>query len=281
MDGKEFLQKYGLWIGVAAVVLYALYKGAGSGVRTALTAPTPNGGADFAAQTERLRQVGALDIRRLELESNLEAQRLKAANDRFNLEQQALARNRALDAAQRGQTLGLIGQLANAVANLFKGQQSQSKGSGSSGGSSGGGFPGTPPIFGRTQPRPAPPYAPAVQLPNIFFPSDIPLIAAPAPTDYPLSITDWGEAPQFPGVGMDIDSGATFFDQWGGADFNYGYGMDYGDIYSGQPELTTTEYSDPYDVGAGGDFTYGYGVEGDYGGGDYGGGDSYGYGGDE
>jgi hypothetical protein len=273
---QEFLKKYGVWIAGAALVLYLLYRNKSGAVAPRLL-PQTGGGADYGLETERLRQAGALDLQRLQLNSQLEAARLKAANDRFNLEQQALAQQRALEAAQRGQTLGLIGQIAQALANLFRGQQSASKSgsSGSSGGAGGGGGPfGTPPIAGSRTQLPLPPTypIPAPNIPGLYNPPYTP--EYPQINDYPVSITDWGEAPQFQTSGLDLDTGASFFDMWGyGWDYSTGFfsSNDFGgfDLFSDFPEATTPtegqvavspeEYaaSEGYII-EGTDFQYGY-----------------------
>jgi len=271
MNWQEVLKKYGVWIAAGALVLYLVLKNKGAISRPAI--PGAQGGADFAAQTERLRQSGAFDLERLKLQNEIEAQRLKFANDRFNLEQQALARNRALDIANRGQTTGLIGQLLKNLESILKGGRT-----GSTGGSEGRSLPSTPNTFpGRPSLPPAYPI-PQPNIPDLFNPPFTP--EYPQITDYPLSVTDWGEAPQFSSAGMDVDTGASFYDQWAGGDFNYGYGYDSGDIYSANPELNYGDYAG--DIGLE-DFTYGYGAgeSVEYGGyPDYGGGE-YGFGGDE
>lgn len=254
---KETLKKYGVWIVAGALVLYLVYKSKGGSVTPRLL-PSASGGSDASLELERMRQAGALDLKRLELNNNLEAIRLKAANDQYNLQQQALARQRALDAAQRGQTLGLIGQIANSIAGLFKSATGTSPKTAPppSGGSSGGGN-------ARTQPQPPPFYqVPAPNIPGLLNPPYTP--DYPVISDYPLSVTDWGEAPQFSSAQMDLDTGASFFDQsWGGDDFYYGYGSDYqGDLYSGLPDVGGTY--DPYSSGGNigvDDFYYGYGGE--------------------
>lgn len=281
MDAKEAVKKYGVWIVAGALVLYLVYRQTRGPARQSLIGPAPPGAAGISSEqyrleSERLRAAGALDLERLRLTAAEEAARRKAELDRFNLEQQIAAQRRAIDAQQRGQTLGLIGQLANSIANLFKGQQQQQR-------------PGTPPISGgssggstpqRGQLPPAPYYPipePVIDVFGSYTPS------YPQTPEYiPLRIDDWGEAPQFQMSGLDLDTGATFYDMWAGSDFNYGYGTGGAD-YSAYPELNYNNYSDPYDVGAGGDFYYGYGGGG---GGDYyvessGNYDDYGYGSDE
>jgi|SRR5262245_14458302 len=266
MDWKAFLKKYALWIGVAALAFYAVLKlrGGTASPRQALAPGAPSGASvDPRLELERLRAAGQIDLDRARLDAQLEALRRKDALDRFNIEQQILARNRALDAQKRQQTLGLIGQAIQGLASLFGRNQQQTtrqQGSmGSVGGSPGG---GTAPTFpGRPQ---LPPYYP-IPVPNINDLNPAYEPSYPQPEYLPLRVDDWGEAPYFNGGDMGLDTGATFYDQWGGNDFNYGYGFDYGDLYSGQPELTST-----YDPYAGGgnigldDFYYGYGG-GDYG----------------
>ena len=291
MNWQEVLKKYGAWIAAGALVLYLVLKNKGGVSRAVI--PGAQGGADFAAQTERLRQTGALDLERAKLEANLEAQRLRAANDRFNLEQQALARRRALDLAQRGQTTGLINQLLKNLESILRGGKT-----GSTGGGEGRSLPSTPNTFpGRPSLPPAYP-VPQPNIPGLFNPPFTP--AYPQISDYPLSVTDWGEAPQFGSAGLDIDTGASFYDlyssyspesyyggysdspitdafsTWG--EFGFGSGFD---SYSAYPEYNYG-YGDTgsYLSSGGDDFYYGYGASESYDSGDSGGGD-YGFGSDE
>ena len=264
---QELLKKYGVWIAAGALVLYLVYKNVKPSTGRSILPAAAGSGSDYALESERLRQAGVTDVQKLQIDSALEQARLKAANDRFNLEQQAIARNRALDTASRNQTLGLIGQIANSIAGLFKPTAQQK--------------PGTPPTFpsggsgaggttSRTQ-LPAPPYypVPAPNIPGLYNPPYEPQY--PQISDLPLSVTDWGEAPQFSSAGTTVDTGASFYDQYsniGVPDFNYGYG-DYNlTAYSAFPELSSSNYYQN-DVGAGGDFSYGYGYDNDTGGASY------------
>jgi hypothetical protein len=252
MNAQEVVKKYGVWIAAGALVLYLVYRNTkGGGPRQSLT-PAPGAagisGDQYRLETERLRQAGALDVERLKINAQLEAERLRQAQQQFNLNAQLEAQRRAREAQERARALGLIGQIANAISNLFKGQASQQSKSGSSGSSSGsqGGW-GTPSTFPG---RPQLPPAYAIPEPNIsvFNPPYTP--EYPQISEYPLPVTDWGEAPQFSSVGMDIDTGASFFDQWGG-DWAYevGYGEASYDIYSSDPELEFTDYGEGAGVG--------------------------------
>lgn len=257
---QETLKKYGVWIAVGAVALYLVYRNLRGGAGAPRLLPSSAGGVSseqFRLESERLRQAGALDLERERLNASVEAARRKADLDRFNLEQQNAARNRLLDAQRQAQQLGLIGQLINSLANLFKGQQSKPSGGGGVGGGTPPTFPGQP----RTQ-LPAPPYysIPAPSINVLYDPSYQP--DYPAPPEYlPLRVDDWGEPPAFQTSGLDLDSGASFNDQVYGADFGgdffYGYGADYGgDLYSGEPDYARHGY---YYLAAGDDFVYGYG----------------------
>lgn len=222
---SETLKKYGVWIAAGALVLYLLYKNMGRGGARVLPSASGESGLD----AERLRQSGNLALQRAQLDSNLELARLKAAQDRYNAEQQALARRRAEDLARRQQDIGLIGSILNGIGNLLKGGAGQQR-------------PGTPPTFpggsggiggqARTQPQ-LPPYYPIPEPRGIdinppFYP-EYPVI-----TEYPLPVTDWGEAPQFEMSGTTLDTGGSFFDQWGG---DWVYGVGYG-AESQLPELS-------------------------------------------
>jgi hypothetical protein len=271
MDAKDVAKKYGVWILGGALVLYLVYRNMRGGSRPLIGSAPPGAagmsGEQYRLESERLKQAGALDLERLRLNAAEEAARRRADLDRYNLEQQAAARNRALSAQERGQTLGLIGQIAKGISDLFRGQQSQSRG-----GSSGGSTPGTPPIFGgRTQPQTAPYYQIPVPSIGVFNdPSYVPAYPEPSPEYMQLRIDDWGEAPQFQTSGLDLDSGATFTDQSyygsGGDDFYYGYGQGFssGDIYSSEPELGP-DYGFGYDPEGYSEEFYGF----DWGGGGY------------
>ena len=241
-----------------------------------MIAPQTGGGGDqYRLESERLRQAGALDLERLKLNNELESQRLRLANDRYNLEQQALARNRALDIANRGSTTGLINQLLKSLESVLRGGKGAT---GSTGGGEGRSLPTTPNTFPG---RPQLPPSYTIPTPNINpFDAYVPSWP-PAPEDLPLSVTDWGEAPQFEPSGLGLDSGGSFFDQWAGNwDYSVGFGESFGldqpyDIYSAQPELTYNDYTG--DIGLE-DFSYGYGAGEAYS--DSGSGD-YGFGSDE
>jgi hypothetical protein len=241
----ETLKKYGVWIAAGALVLYLVYRQARPGTARSQFAPAPNAAAAFGAEqyrleSERLKQSGALDLERLRINANLEAERLRQAQRQFDINAQLEAARRARETAERGQTLGLIGQLGKALADLFKGQSSQPRGS-----------VGTPTTFpSGTQARTQLPSAPSYPIPEPQFgasvfndPNYVPAWPAP-PTEYPLSVTDWGETPQFGGAGMDIDTGASFYDQYYGAqpggDFYYGYGA--GEGYSDFPVVSEQTY---------------------------------------
>lgn len=277
---QEFVKKYGVWVAGGALVLYLAYRNLRGPARQSLIGSAPGAAGVSAEQSrlelERLRAAGSLDLERLRIQAAEEAARRKAELDRYNLEQQVAARNRALDAAQRGQTFGLIGQILQSLSKLLGGSQSSSKG-GSSGGSGGtgggGGFPGTPPIAGRTQPQLPPSYS--IPIPSIDTLGTYDA-QYPTPPEYiPLRIDDWGEAPMFQASGLDLDTGATFFDQFGGDwDYSSGFftGQDFGgfDLFSSLPEaseipegqtsVTPEEYaaSEGYII-EGTDFDYGYG----------------------
>lgn len=255
MDWQTTLKKYGVWLVAGALVLYLVYRQIKGGTARPLIAPAPPGAPGFSAdqyrlETERLRQSGALDLARLQQEAALEAARLRAANERYNLEQQALARNRVLEAQSRGQTLGLIGSIANSLANLFKGQQTPTQGRQTP-------TPSTFPGGGTNPSRPQLPPAPSFPVPEPQFgasvfnsPTYVPDWPAP-PTEYPLSVTDWGEAPQFGGGETSFDTGASFVDQYAGVGYDYNeafYSFDFSEPESLLPEVGSSfeEVGDPY-----------------------------------
>jgi hypothetical protein len=273
MDWKEVIKKYGVWIVGFALVGYLVYRqtrGGSSAPR--LLPPAPPGAPGFSAdqyrlESERLRAAGALDLERDKLNASIEAARRRADIDRFNAEAQEAARRRALDAQGRQQTIGLIGQILGALSGLLGGKQTPQKAPTPS--------VGTPPTFpggGRTQPSSAPYYAiPAPNINVLYDPNYMPAFPEPAPEYMQLRVDDWGEAPSFEMAGLGLDSGATFYNDYYGADyggdFNYGYGYDQGG-FSDLPYVSEQTY-DYYGSGySGDDFYYGYGA-GDYGGGGY------------
>jgi hypothetical protein len=260
MDWKEVIKKYGVWIVGFALVGYLVYRQTrGGAAAPRLLPPAPPGAPGFSAdqyrlESERLRAAGALELERDKLNASIEAAKRRADIDRFNAEAQEAARRRALDAQGRAQTFGLIGQILNSLKGLLGGGGPQKAPSPSV---------GTPPTFpnSRTQPQTGPYYSvPAPNINVLYDPNYQPAYPEPAPEYMQLRVDDWGEAPAFQTSGLDLDSGASFYDQsvYGfGGDFNYGYGYDAG--FSESPGVADYYGGEFFYPEAGSDFIYGYG----------------------
>lgn len=260
---QELIRKYGLWVVAGALALYLVYRQTRGGASRPLIGPAPPGAAGFGAEqyrleSERLRQAGALDLQRLAINAKLEEERLRQNQRQFDVNAQMEAARRAREAIERGQTLGLIGQIANAISGLFRGQQAQQR----PGPSTPSTFPGGATNPGRPQLPPSYPIPEPSVGAILFDPSYQP--SYPEPTFYPAPVTDWGEAPAFEAAGMGLDTGATFYDQ-----FANPYDQP-SDIYSGLPEASPDfgyiadewynyyESQTPYyGGGGGGDYTPG------------------------